>query len=240
MTAVECRQITKTYGEGPSAVQALRGIDLDVNEGELLMIVGPSGSGKTTLISIIAGILHHDEGECLILGEDIKNLTNGDRTKFRGENIGFVFQSFNLIPMLTAAENVSIPLVLNGMKRNEAEEKAAEFLKSIGLSDKVDKFPRELSGGQQQRIAIARGCIHDPRIIVCDEPTSALDAETGQLVMDVLRKNVLESDRALIVVTHDSRIFEYADRIVKVEDGSVRQEPANGKKKTPEENTPQQ
>ena len=239
MSAVECKQVTKTYGEGPSAVRALRGIDLEVKEGELLMIVGPSGSGKTTLISIIAGILHHDEGECFILGENIKNLSNGDRTKFRGENVGFVFQSFNLIPMLTAVENVSIPLILNGMQRKEAIAKSIELLNNVGLGDKIEKFPRELSGGQQQRIAIARGCVHNPKIIVCDEPTSALDAETGQLVMDVLRKNVLESNRALIVVTHDSRIFEHADRIVKVEDGTIRQEPSNGKK-PPEENKPQQ
>jgi len=222
MPAVVCKNVTKTFGEGSAAVKALRGVDLEVNEGELLLIVGPSGSGKTTLISIIAGILNHDEGECVLLGEDIHAMHNDKKGKFRGKNIGFVFQAYNLIPMLTAIENVSIPLVLNGTPRKEALEKARFFLEEFGMADKINAFPTELSGGQQQRVAIARACIHDPSIIVCDEPTSALDAETGTHVMEVLRNYVLKENRALIVVTHDSRIFSFGDRIVHVEDGIIK------------------
>ncbi len=223
MTAVSCKGVTKTFGEGSAAVQALRGVDLEVKEGELLLIVGPSGSGKTTLISIIAGILHHDGGECTLLGEDIHGMHNGQKGAFRGKNIGFVFQAFNLIPMLTAAENVSIPLLLNGVSRHDALKKAEGFLENFGMKDKINAYPSELSGGQQQRVAVARACIHDPKIIVCDEPTSALDAETGSHVMEVLREYVLKDNRALIVVTHDSRIFSYGDRIVHVEDGVIKE-----------------
>lgn len=219
--AVFCQGITKIYGEGTTRVEALRGIDLELEMGKLLMIVGPSGSGKTTLISILAGILEATEGDCIVLGQNLREIQNQELTKFRGEKIGFVFQAFNLIPMLTASENVAVPLLLNGVEHEEAIEKAKEFLIRYGLEDKLDEFPNNLSGGQQQRVAIARSCIHEPSLIVCDEPTSSLDSETGATVMDLFREEVLEKNRALIIVTHDARIFDYADRIIKLSDGQI-------------------
>jgi len=219
--AVRCSGITKHYGEGETQVQALRGIDLDVKTGELLMLVGPSGCGKTTLISIIVGILDPDEGSCLLFGRDIKQFTKAELTSYRGSNIGFVFQSFNLIPALTAAENVAIPLLINGMKMAPALLEARKRLKEVSLEDREDSLPSQLSGGQQQRVAIARALVHNPKLVVCDEPTSALDGETGKKVMEVLKKLAVDSERALVIVTHDSRIYEFADRIAHIEDGRI-------------------
>jgi len=221
MEAIRCEKLCKTYGSGPNAVQAVRGVDLQVNTGELLLIVGPSGSGKTTLISIIAGILPYEEGECRVFGEEYKEMTEEKKTTFRKNNIGFVFQSFNLIPMLTATENVAVPLMLNGTLTLDAEKKARELLTELDLKDKLDISPKELSGGQQQRLAIARGFIHEPKLIVCDEPTAYLDHKTGDMVMDILKNKVLNKDRAIVVVTHDPRIFSYADRVVHMEDGQL-------------------
>ena len=219
--SVVCKGITKVFGEEGTRVEALRGIDLEVGEKELLMIVGPSGSGKTTLISIIAGILRQTEGECRIFGENILDLENSTLTRFRGKNVGFVFQTFNLIPMLTAKENVAVPLILNGVDYEEALKAAGEILIKFGLEDKLDELPQNLSGGQQQRVAIARSSIHKPRLIVCDEPTSSLDSETGTLVMDLFKAEIQEKNCSLIIVTHDERIFPYADRIVRIEDGRI-------------------
>jgi putative ABC transport system ATP-binding protein len=226
--AVHCRHVTKTYGAGSSAVTALRGIDLDVYPGELLMLVGPSGCGKTTLISVIAGILDQDEGECTVFGHDFKRMSQRDKTTYRGETIGFVFQSFNLLPTLTTAENVAIPLLINGAARGLAMSKAKDMLARVGLGDRVHSLPAQLSGGQQQRVAIARALVHDPKLIVCDEPTSALDHETGHGVMELLKDVALKSDRSLIIVTHDARIFEFADRIAKMDDGRVTKIVQNG------------
>ncbi len=225
--AVFCQGITKIYGEGPTRVEALRGVNLELNLGELLMIVGPSGSGKTTLISILAGILDSTEGECCVLGKSLNEMRSAALTEFRGKNIGFVFQAFNLIPMLTARENVAVPLLLNGMEYEPALQQADEILKRYGLEDKLEERPINLSGGQQQRVAIARSCIHGPSLIVCDEPTSSLDSETGIKVMELFREEVLEKNRALIIVTHDARIFPYADRIVKLDDGRIIESSAN-------------
>jgi putative ABC transport system ATP-binding protein len=225
--AVKCSQIRKSFGLGNLRFEVLHGIDLEVKSGELLMLVGPSGSGKTTLISIIAGILSHDNGHCELFGKDLDTFSDSEKTKFRGENLGFVFQSFNLIPMLSNSENVAIPLLLNHMDRHEAIKLAEERLDQFGLGDKVGNFPAQLSGGQQQRVAIARAVIHNPKLIVCDEPTSALDHENGALVLNHLREIVDKENRALIVVTHDSRIFDYADRIVHLEDGNIASEKTN-------------
>ena len=219
--AVNCRGVTKTYGSGDAKVTALRGIDLDVRCGELMMLVGPSGCGKTTLISVIAGILDRDGGDCSVFGLDFAQLSQGQKTKYRGESIGFVFQAFNLLPTLTSAENVSIPLLINGVARGAALKKAKEMLARVGLGDKTNALPSQLSGGQQQRVAIARALIHDPKLIVCDEPTSALDHETGHKVMELLKDVALKEDRALVIVTHDARIFEFADRIARMDDGRV-------------------
>jgi len=219
--AVHCSGITKHYGLGEAQVQALRGIDLEVKTGELLMLVGPSGCGKTTLISIIAGILDQDEGSCLLFGHDIKQFSKSELVSYRGSNIGFVFQSFNLIPTLTAAENVAIPLLINGMKMAPALLEAHKRLSEVGLENREDSLPTQLSGGQQQRVAIARALVHNPKLVVCDEPTSALDGETGHKVMEVLKKLAVGNERALVIVTHDSRIYEFADRIAHMEDGRI-------------------
>lgn len=219
--AVVCKQVTKNYGEKTTLVKALKGVDLEVKKGELLMIVGPSGSGKTTLISIIAGILTQTSGDCIIFDEDINHLGENEKTAFRGANIGFVFQSFNLIPMLTVLENVTVPLLLNGFSNELASKQSKELLTNLGLEDKINAFPPELSGGQQQRAAIARGIVHYPKLVVCDEPTSSLDIETGKRVLSLFREVFLKEDKALIIVTHDARIFEFADRIVRLEDGRI-------------------
>jgi putative ABC transport system ATP-binding protein len=219
--AVRCRGVTKTYGTGDAGVMALRGIDLDVGRGELLMVVGPSGCGKTTLISVIAAILDQDAGQCEVLGRDLKHLGQKERTCFRGESIGYVFQMFNLLPALSAVQNVSVPLLINGMSQKAAERGATEALEAVGLGAQRDALPARLSGGQQQRVAIARALVHDPKLIVCDEPTSNLDHVSGRSVMELLRGVAKSPDRALIVVTHDPRIFDFADRIARMDDGKV-------------------
>jgi putative ABC transport system ATP-binding protein len=219
--AVMCRKVVKTYSAGGQIVTALRGIDLDVHMGELLMLVGPSGCGKTTLISVIAGILDQDSGQCLVFGNDFKAMPGGQKTKYRGQTIGFVFQQFNLLPTLNAAENVAVPLLINGVRRREAIARAKEMLNKVGLGDRWASLPKQLSGGQQQRVAIARALVHGPRLIVCDEPTSALDHSTGHKVMDLLREVALGPDRALVIVTHDARIFSFADRIARMDDGQI-------------------
>jgi len=220
-TAVFCKSVTKSYVTGPTRVMALRGVDLEVRRGELLMLVGPSGCGKTTLISVVAGILDHDEGECLVFQRDLRGMGQTKKTRYRGQNVGFVFQAYNLLPTLTALENVSVPLLILGVPRAEAQSRAKAILVQVGLEDRLYALPAQLSGGQQQRVAIARALIHGPKLIVCDEPTSALDAETGQRVMEVLRNAALSSERALIIVTHDNRIFNFADRIARMEDGRI-------------------
>jgi putative ABC transport system ATP-binding protein len=218
-TAVTCEGITKWFGAGDAKVQALRGLDIEIGMGELAMLVGPSGCGKTTLISIIAGLLDATEGELEVLGTRPAALTQREQILFRRKNLGFVFQQFNLLPTLTAAENVAVPLFVAGADRRQAVEQASELLDELGLGDRLSYLPSNLSGGQQQRVAIARALIHNPQLIVCDEPTSALDAKTGHMVMEMFSEVAVRPDRAVIVVTHDSRIFEFADTITHMEDG---------------------
>jgi putative ABC transport system ATP-binding protein len=219
--AVRCRGVTKSYGAGDAAVTALRGVDLEVHRGELLMLVGPSGCGKTTLISIITAILDQDGGQCEVLGQDLLRMEDNERAHFRGKSIGFVFQAFNLLPALSALENVSVPLLLNGIPRKDAEPRARAVLDAVGLGARLQAVPPKLSGGQQQRVAIARALVHEPELIVCDEPTSNLDHQTGHDMMNILRDVARTPNRVLIVVTHDSRIFEFADRIARMEDGKI-------------------
>ncbi|HEV8014835.1 MAG TPA: ABC transporter ATP-binding protein [Stellaceae bacterium] len=219
--SVVCRGLTKHYGTGAAQVMALRGIDLEVKRGELLMLIGPSGCGKTTLISIIAGILKQDNGDCTVLGEALGALAPEAKTAFRCHAVGFVFQAFNLIPQLSVVDNAMIPLLLNNVPRAKARAKARDIIARVGLAERADALPAQLSGGQQQRIAIARALVHDPRLIVCDEPTSALDHATGQSVLELLRGLAAGEGRTLVVVTHDQRILGFADRIAYMDDGRI-------------------
>ncbi len=219
--AVICQGVTKDFGTGETRVQALRGIDAEIEFGELTLLVGPSGCGKTTLISIMAGLLEPTDGEVSLLGEDLKSLRGRKLVQFRADNIGFVFQQYNLLPSLTAAENAAVPLLIRRMPRREAVEKASEMLAAVGLGDKRRSMPSQLSGGQQQRVAIARALVNEPRLLVCDEPTAALDAKSGRTVMELIRKTAIGEGRAVIVVTHDSRVYDFGDRIISMADGRV-------------------
>ncbi len=219
--AVQARGISKWFGESETRVQALRRLDLDIGMGELAMLVGPSGCGKTTLISVVAGLLDASEGDLEVLGEEPTRMPAKQQILFRRRNLGFVFQQFNLLPALTAAENVAVPLFVAGWKRRTAVDKAAELLDELGMGDRIHNLPSQLSGGQQQRVAMARALVHDPRLVVCDEPTSALDAQTGHKVMELLAEIAVRPDRAVIVVTHDSRVFDFADTIAHMEDGRI-------------------
>jgi putative ABC transport system ATP-binding protein len=219
--AVVCHGVTKEFGAGGTRTRALRGVDLEVWDGQLTLLVGPSGCGKTTLISIIAGLLNPSAGETSVLSQDLGQLSNGGLVRFRQKYIGFVFQQYNLLPALTAAENAAIPLVIAGRSRTQAVAAAKAVLETMGLGDRLEALPTELSGGQQQRVAIARALVHEPRLLVCDEPTSALDAASGQTVMELLRRVAVQPGRAVIVVTHDVRVFGFGDRIVHMSDGRV-------------------
>ncbi len=219
--AVQARGVVKSFGVGDSRVQALKGVDLDARCGEMLMIVGPSGCGKTTFLSVACGTLKIDAGDIHIFGHDLGKMSDGEITRVRGENVGFIFQQFNLIPSWTAVENACVPLLINGERRAAAEAKAAEILKQMGLGSKLKAYPQQLSGGQQQRVAIARALVHEPRLVICDEPTAALDAASGHRVLELLQASACRPDRCVIVVTHDSRIFSFADRIAEMEDGVV-------------------
>jgi putative ABC transport system ATP-binding protein len=219
--AISCRGVVKAFGEGNARTLALRGVDLDVYTGMMTLIIGQSGCGKTTLMSVVAGTLDATEGTVSIFDRLLTGMSQSEMVRFRGETIGFVFQQFNLLPSLTAAENAAIPLLIAGWSRRRAVARASELLKKIGMEKRLHHLPRMLSGGQQQRVAIARALVHEPRLLVCDEPTSALDAETGQTVMELLKEMAVHPDRAVIVVTHDSRIFDFSDRTVHMEDGRV-------------------
>lgn len=219
--AVNCQNIIKYYETTQNRTMALRGASLCVHPGELMMLVGPSGCGKTTLISIISGILTPDSGECTVFGHELHYMNEREKNDFRRSYIGFVFQQFNLIPALTAAENVAIPLIIQGMDRKLATKKGIELLISVGLEDRCHFLPSQLSGGQQQRVAIARSIIHNPKLVVCDEPTSALDKDNGHKIMTLLKNQVTNNDRAMIVVTHDSRAFSFADKVIQMDDGKV-------------------
>ncbi|MFO0960440.1 MAG: ABC transporter ATP-binding protein [Isosphaeraceae bacterium] len=220
-SAVVVRGLVKQFGAGEQKVMALRGVDLDVAAGGMTMVVGPSGCGKTTLLSVIAGILDADDGSVDIFGDRVTDFGDARRTKFRAKMIGFIFQQYNLLPALTAAENAAIPLVIAGWSKAPAVDRAREVLRKVGMGPKSESLPSQLSGGQQQRVAIARSLVHDPKLLVCDEPTAALDHETGLTVMELLREAAVKPDRAVIVVTHDPRVYQFADQMVRMDDGHV-------------------
>ncbi len=219
--AVRARGIVKSFGSGDTKIIVLKEIDLDVYLGEMLLLVGESGGGKTTLLSAIAGILDIDHGHIDVLGIPLSDLPPGRRTRFRGQTMGFIYQQFNLLPALTAAENVAVPLLIQGLSRAAALPRARAMLERVGLGDRADFLPRHLSGGQQQRVAIARALVNEPRLVICDEPTAALDGPNGQKIMALLREVGRAPDRCVIVVTHDSRIFHYGDRMARLTDGRI-------------------
>jgi putative ABC transport system ATP-binding protein len=219
--AVRVKNVVKSFPSGDARTFALKGATLEARFGELLMIVGPSGCGKTTLLSVICGTLRCEEGEVEVFGHNIRTMKDSALTQFRCEKIGFIFQQFNLIPTLTAAENVSVPLVLNRVRPHEAEKRAGLMMAELGIGEKTRSFPNQLSGGQQQRVAISRALVHEPQLVICDEPTAALDAASGQKTLELLKSSALQPDRCVIVVTHDSRIYHFADRIAEMEDGRV-------------------
>ena len=219
--AISVRDVARDFLAGQQTIRVLHGIDLDVAPGELTYLVGESGSGKTTLISIMCGILWPTEGSVEVFGTPIYGLSDDDLVRFRLENIGFIFQQYNLIPAIDAASNAAVPLIARGMDRREARERAVAMMEKLNIANQAAKLPNQLSGGQQQRVAIARALVHEPRLVVCDEPTAALDATSGRRVMDLLRDVALAEDRACIIVTHDNRIFDLADRILVLEDGRI-------------------
>ena len=219
--AVSVRGVQKHYGEGNTRVDALRGVDFEARFGELSFLVGPSGCGKTTLLCVITGLLDRTAGDLAVLGQRLDDLSDRDRVLFRRKNLGFVFQQYNLLPALTAAENVSVPLLAADVPRKEALDRAKALLSRLGLEKRVDSLPSKLSGGQQQRVALARALVHEPKVVVCDEPTAALDHATGEAVMDLLASRAVQPDRAVVVVTHDSRVFHHAHSIARMDDGRI-------------------
>jgi len=221
-TAVSCNELTKEFGTGADRVPVLRGVDFEAHYGEMTLLVGPSGCGKTTLLSVIAGLLNKTGGRLDVLGTDVGGLTGSEAVLFRRRNLGFVFQQYNLLPALTAAENAAVPLLAAGVQRKQAVAKGHAMLERLGMAARAHARPNRLSGGQQQRVAIARALIHEPKLLVCDEPTAALDADTGRAVMELLRDAAVRPDRAVVVVTHDSRVFEFGDRIAHMNDGRIR------------------
>ncbi len=219
--AVRARGIVKSFGTGDTQITVLKDINLDIYLGELLLLVGESGGGKTTLLSAIAGILDIDDGQIDVLGVPLSSLPSNKRTRFRGQTMGFIYQQFNLLPALTAAENVAVPLLIQKVGRTEALRRARVMLNRVGLGDRLDFLPKNLSGGQQQRVAIARALVNEPRLLICDEPTAALDGPNGQKIMELLREVGRSPDRCVIVVTHDSRIFHFGDRMANLTDGRI-------------------
>jgi putative ABC transport system ATP-binding protein len=219
--AIRCRGVTKSFGRGSAEVMVLRGVDLDVPLGATTFLVGPSGCGKTTLISTIAGLLTSNSGSVEILGCPISTMSKRRVIGFRASYLGFIFQQFNLIPALTASENAAVSLVVKGNSLSAARRTSDRLLEQLGLAKFKHKYPNQLSGGQQQRVAIARALAHDPQIVICDEPTASLDAETGRTVMELLRDVAGAENRAVVVVTHDSRIYGFANYIASMSDGQV-------------------
>lgn len=219
--AIKAEKLTKWFGEGESKTFAAHEISLEAYYGEVLFIVGPSGSGKTTLLSMISGILRPNSGTVKIHGVDIWNLSPDDIAEFRLNKLGFVFQDYHLFPRLTTLENIAIPLILKKNDWNKSQEEARKFLKIVGLENRSEVTPVKLSGGEQQRVAIARAIVGNPEILILDEPTASLDGDTGRSIMSFVKTNIMSEKKCILIVTHDNRIFEFADRIIKMEDGKI-------------------
>src|SRR6516162_8526535 len=220
-SAISVRNVTKEFVEGPNRVKVLHGVDFDIDPGEVVLLMGPSGSGKTTLLSIMGCILRPTSGSVQIAGSEVATLSERELPAIRLQNIGFIFQGFNLFPTLTVGENVELALDLKGVRGSKAKQEAGWLLEQVGLAAKRDSFPSDLSGGQKQRVAIARALSGSPGVILADEPTAALDSQSGRNVMEMMRELAHKHGRGVVVVTHDNRVLEYGDRIVHMEDGRI-------------------
>jgi putative ABC transport system ATP-binding protein len=219
--AVRCQSVRRSFGSGDARIEVLRGVDFEAMQGEMTFLVGPSGCGKTTLISIIAGLLDASAGEVALFGSKPASMSSRGQILFRRSHLGFVFQQYNLLPALTAAENAAVPLLAAGMKHREAVDRSTAMLQRLGIGEKASVLPRLLSGGQQQRVALARALVHEPRLIICDEPTAALDHKSGESVMELLATAAVHPERAVVIVTHDNRVFHFAHRISHMNDGVI-------------------
>ena len=232
--AISVRDVIKVYVEGANRIEVLHGVDFDVEQGEVVMLMGPSGSGKTTLLSIMGCILRATSGSVQVAGREVANLSERELPEIRLQHIGFVFQGFNLFPTLTVGENVELALDLKRIQGDKAKQEARRLLEQVGLATKYESFPSDLSGGQKQRVAIARALAGTPSVILADEPTAALDSVSGRNVMEMMRDLARKHGRGVVVVTHDSRVTEFADRIVHMEDGRIVEEAASGRKRPTE------
>lgn len=219
--AVDVRDVEKHFRDGTRTIHALKKVHLQARRGEILMLVGPSGCGKTTLLSAIAGTLRIESGSIEVMDHPVHEMGDAALTKFRAKHIGFIFQQFHLIPTISVAENVGIPLLIQNIPKKEVLDRARAALDAVGLGDRWKARPNRLSGGQQQRVAIARALVHEPPLVICDEPTAALDARNGEIVLELFRNVARSPDRAVLIVTHDNRIFSYADRIARMDDGEI-------------------
>jgi putative ABC transport system ATP-binding protein len=221
IVGISCRGLTKYYGDADNQIAALKSIDIDIYQSQITLLVGPSGSGKSTLLSIFANILTQDQGKVFLLGQDISLLSQSQKANFIQKNLGIVFQSLFLIPTLNIHDNVALPLMIAGIDKNEAYEKAFLALEEVNMEKRKHSLPLNLSKGQQQRVAIARAIVNDAKIVLFDEPTSALDAESGQDLMILLKHFAEKKEKTIFIVTHDSRIFSYANKIINLSDGRI-------------------
>ena len=232
MSFIECRSLTRSYPKGDVLITPLHELDLDIERGEFVALMGPSGSGKTTLLNLIAGIDRPTSGTLTIDGREVSSLSRDRLADWRSEYVGYIFQLYNLVPVLTAYENVELPLLLHRLSRRERHEKTATALQLVGLADRHDHFPRQLSGGQEQRVAIARAIVTDPKIIVADEPTGDLDGESAKSIMDLLSRLNRELGKTLILVTHDPKSAAHAGRVLHLEKGKLVESVSNGRERT--------
>ena len=226
---IEATGVQKVYAAGGLRVRALRGVDLGVRRGEMVAIMGPSGSGKTTLLNVLSGLDDLSEGEVYVDGESIEGTSDRRRTRFRAEKMGFIFQSYNLIPVLSAIENIELPLLVAGKKPKKARQWAKDALEMVGLEDQAKKRPAEMSGGQQQRVTVARSLVNNPAIVWADEPTGALDSETSEVIMDLLVRMNDQEQQTFVLVTHDAAVAARAHRTIRMRDGRIASDESNGK-----------
>lgn len=218
---IRLKNVTKTYRMGNVDVNAVRGVSLDISQGEFVAVTGPSGSGKSTLMNMIGCLDYPTKGNIYLDGQDISTLEESDLAQIRGKKIGFVFQTFNLIPILSAAENVSLPMIFQGVPKEKRMKRAVELLTIVGLKERIHHKPNELSGGEMQRVAIARSLANDPEVILADEPTGNLDSANGKIIMETLRNLNKKEKKTIIIVTHDQNLMKYAKRIIKIRDGQI-------------------